>query len=244
MALALDLGAHARQHLVAVDRPHQVVVDAHVEAAQQARLVARLDQDDDRQMARALERAHLGAQPQAVRLRQAEADDQQVAAARRALQQRLPAGRARRHGMRPGQRLDHARGAARVILDDQDAPALCGTALAERDVALKPICLAGAARIIISSLSTLRRARFLTRVTSAMSSTGLVRKSSAPASSPCTLSAGWSSAVTMMTGTCAVAGSLLDAPADLEAVHARHHDVEQHHVDALARADVERFGPL
>ena len=31
-------------------------------------------------------------------------------------------------------------------------------------------------------------------------------------------------------------GRALDAAADLEAVHARHHDVEQHHVDALGLA--------
>ena len=59
----------------------------------------------------------------------------------------------------------------------------------------------------ISSVSSLSRARFFTRVISAMSSTGLVRKSSAPASSPLTRSAGWSSAVTMMTGICCVRGS-------------------------------------
>ena len=64
-------------------------------------------------------------------------------------------------------------------------------------------------RSSISSFSVLRRARFLTRVIRAMSSTGLVRKSSAPASSPCTLSEAWSSAVTMTTGTCRVLGALL-----------------------------------
>jgi hypothetical protein len=55
----------------------------------------------------------------------------------------------------------------------------------------------------------LSRARFFTRVMSAMSSTGLARKSSAPASSPCTLSEVWSSAVTMTTGTCMVLGEAL-----------------------------------
>ena len=65
------------------------------------------------------------------------------------------------------------------------------------------------ARISISSVSILRRARFLTRVTSAISSTGLVRKSSAPPSSPRTLSETWSSAVTRTTGTWWVFGLAL-----------------------------------
>ncbi len=60
-----------------------------------------------------------------------------------------------------------------------------------------------------------RRARFFsrmrlrTRAMSATSSIGFVRKSSAPASSPATRSAGWSSAVTMTTGIWAVSGSPL-----------------------------------
>jgi len=34
----------------------------------------------------------------------------------------------------------------------------------------------------------------------------------------------------------------LQTPADLETVHAGHHDVEQHHVDLTVFADVDRFG--
>jgi hypothetical protein len=47
-----------------------------------------------------------------------------------------------------------------------------------------PICSSVDARISISSVKSLNRAKFFTRVTSARSSTGFVRKSSAPASSP------------------------------------------------------------
>ena len=88
MALALDLGAHPGQQLVAIDGARQIVVHAHVERAQQARLVARLRHDDDRQMARALERAHLAAQPQAVGSREVQADDQQIVGAVAEPQQR------------------------------------------------------------------------------------------------------------------------------------------------------------
>ena len=51
-----------------------------------------------------------------------------------------------------------------------------------------------------SSVTIFSRASERTRAISASSAIGLVRKSSAPASSPRTLSDGWSSAVTMMTG--------------------------------------------
>jgi len=53
--LALDLGLHAGQQLVPVDGAHQVVVDAHIEAAQQAGFVAWFNQHDDGQMPRAVE---------------------------------------------------------------------------------------------------------------------------------------------------------------------------------------------
>jgi hypothetical protein len=95
------------------------------------------------------------------------------------------------------------------------------------------------ARSRSSSVSIFSRTRLLTRVISCRSLTGLVRKSSAPASSPRTRSDTWSSAVTMTTGICDVAGSP-SAAADLEAVHARHHDVEQHDVDRRARRSPAR----
>ena len=78
VALPLDLGANARQQLMPVDRPHDVIVYAHVQAAHQARIVAGLDQHDDRQVAGAIERADLAAETQAVGIGQAEAHDQQV----------------------------------------------------------------------------------------------------------------------------------------------------------------------
>ena len=58
-----------------------------------------------------------------------------------------------------------------------------------------------------SSSMTFSRDSERTRAISAISSTGLVRKSSAPTSRPRTRSAGWSSAVTITTGRCSVAGS-------------------------------------
>src|ERR1700693_227613 len=72
-----------------------------------------------------------------------------------------------------------------------------------------PISCDVAARMRSSSVTILRRTNDRTRATSAMSETGLVRKSSAPASKPRTRSEGWSSAVIMMIGIWCVAGSAL-----------------------------------
>jgi hypothetical protein len=105
--------------------------------------------------------------------------------------------------------LHDALGRAIAILNQENASTAPEPIEPDPNVAAKPICSSVEARISISSVSILSRARFLTRVISAMSSTGLVRKSSAPASSPFTRSDGWSSAVTMITGMCRVRGSAL-----------------------------------
>ena len=101
------------------------------------------------------------------------------------------------------------------------------------------------ARIRISSMVTFRRASERTRAIRWTSSIGLVRKSSAPASSPRTRSAGWSSAVTITTGRCEVAIWAFQPPAHLEAVHLGHHHVEQNDVDEIpSRTGRVASGPL
>src|SRR5215467_4256200 len=74
------------------------------------------------------------------------------------------------------------------------------SAIASRSGLSMPISREVTARMRISSVISLRRASERTRAISAMSETGLVRKSSAPASRPRTRSDGWSSAVTITTG--------------------------------------------
>ena len=101
-----------------------------------------------------------------------------------------------------------------------------------------------AARIISSSVSIFSRTRLFTRVISAMSLTGLVRKSSAPASSPATRSRGLVERGDHDHRDVGGARIGLQPPADLEAVHARHHHVEQDDVALAARADLERLRPV
>ena len=242
IALALDLRADARQQLVAVDGAHDVVVDAHVEAAQQARLVAGLDQHDDRQVARAVERARLRAQPQAVGPGQRQADDEQIEILLGEQRAAPPAGRASTIGSCTVESHSTSRAAERGSSSTtrmRPAPPTAPSSSAASS--LMPICRPVEARISISSVSILRRARFFTRVTSAISSTGLVRKSSAPLSQAPHLVGDLVERRHEHDGDMVRLGVGLEPAAGLEAVHAGHHDVEQDDVDALALADVERF---
>jgi hypothetical protein len=75
--------------------------------------------------------------------------------------------------------------------------------------AAMPNCMDVASRVRHSSLARFRRTSERMRAKSATSLTGLVRKSSAPASRPRTRSAASLSAVTMTTGMCAVSASAL-----------------------------------
>ena len=70
-----------------------------------------------------------------------------------------------------------------------------------------PILRVVEARSLSSSVSVFSRTRLFTRLISCRSLTGLVRKSSAPASRPLMRSETWSSAVIMTTGMCEVDGS-------------------------------------
>jgi hypothetical protein len=78
--LALDLRPDPGQELVAVDRAHQIVVDAHIEAPQQTRFVAWFDQHDDRQVPCSLKGADLRTKPQPVGALQRQTDDKQIEA--------------------------------------------------------------------------------------------------------------------------------------------------------------------
>ncbi|MEA2871111.1 MAG: hypothetical protein QOH67_1087, partial [Hyphomicrobiales bacterium] len=71
---------------------------------------------------------------------------------------------------------------------------------------LMPMSREVTARMRNSSAAILSRTSERTRASSAMSDTGFVRKSSAPASRPRTRSDGWSSAVTITTGMWCVTG--------------------------------------
>ena len=75
VALAPNLGAHARQHLVAVDGAQQIIIHAQIEAAQDALAVFDIGQHQQGRMAGAFNRAKLSAQAQAVEIGEIQADE-------------------------------------------------------------------------------------------------------------------------------------------------------------------------
>ena len=81
--MAADLGGDAGQQFLPVDRPDQIVVDAHVEGAQQALVVVRIDDDEDRRLPRRLDRFQLRADAQPVDPFHVEVDDDEFEAALR-----------------------------------------------------------------------------------------------------------------------------------------------------------------
>ena len=126
IALLLDLRAHARQHLVPVDRADQIVVDADFQPAHQPRVVVGFGDRQDRHVAGALERAHLAAQPQAVEILQAERHDQQVVIALGGMKQRLARIGLDVDRVLGRQHRDDALIRARPVIDDQDAAVAAG----------------------------------------------------------------------------------------------------------------------
>ena len=91
-----------------------------------------------------------------------------------------------------------------------------------------------------SSVIIFSRASERTRAISATSDTGLVRKSSAPASSPLHPVGRLVERRHHHHRHVVGDGIGLEPPADLEAVHVRHHYVEQHDVAFGALADRQR----
>ena len=89
ISLLLDLRPHARQHLVLVDRPQQIVVHADFQPARQPRVVVGFGNRKNRHIAGALERADLAAQTQAVEILQPKRHDDEIVVAFGGAEQRF-----------------------------------------------------------------------------------------------------------------------------------------------------------
>ena len=133
----------------------------------------------------------------------------------------------------------------RPVVDQQDAAAAARCR--------RPRCAPGAcmpisrevmARMRSSSVIIFSRVSERTRAISATSDTGLVRKSSAPASSPRTRSDGLIERGDHDHRDVMRRRIGLEPAADLEAVHVRHHHVEQDDVAFGALADRQRLGAV
>ena len=241
---AADLSAHTRQHFVTVDRTHQVIVDAKVESAQQARFGTGFNQHDDRCMPVLVEGADLRAQAQAIRTFEAEADHHQIELpGNQALQRHLRIG-FQMGGMLLFKRLDHALPRTRMIIDNEQ-PAALGVGLmfllhglqkthlfasvgahphfiGERFEARK-IAHACDERNVIYGLS---EEIVGTRLKALHSIRGLIKRRDHDH------------------GDVLRARIRFQAPADFKAVHAGHHDVEQHDIGTLTCANLKGIGAI
>jgi len=121
VALLLDLSAHPRQQLVRIDRTDQVIVDSDFEAAHQPRIVVGFGNGEQRQIAGAVERADVAAQPQAVIVLEPERYDGEIVGRLGGLEHCLARVGLDIHGVLQRQRLGHALPRGLAVVDDEDA---------------------------------------------------------------------------------------------------------------------------
>ncbi len=240
VALLAQLRAHPRQQFVAVDRARQAVVDAEFERAQHALTILEVGDDQDGKVARALERADLAAQPQPVVVAETEADDDEVDIVLGRLEQRLVRVRLDVDVVMGAQRLGQALGGTGAIVDDQDAaaPAVVGVRRGEgRDHAQRDGGVGAIAQFVDHHLEPGQR-------TDARDQRDLVDRLGEEI-----VGAGFQPAHAVRRlvergdhDDRQVRGRelALQPAADLEAVHARHHDVEQDDVAQPLLADRDR----
>ena len=205
-ALAAHLRAHARHDLVAVQRPQQIVGGAEVEPFGDARQLLGIGDQQDRHEPAHLLRAQLADDAQRIDLAGRVEDDEidRPVALRRQILGRAGRGPARspratayRRSASPRRRFPPTAGCARDRISS-------AARLSSMRALKRPYT---SSRWRHSSIMRRSRTSERTRAKSAMSLTGLVRKSSAPASSPRTRSDVSDSAVTITTGMSAVASS-------------------------------------
>ena len=75
---ATNLRVGARQQLLAIDRAHQIIVHAHVESLDHAAVIVGIDDDQDRHLPGSLQRPQLRAQSQAVIAVEIEIDEDEL----------------------------------------------------------------------------------------------------------------------------------------------------------------------
>ena len=243
VALLLDLRAHARQHFVLVDRADQVIVDADFQAAHQPLVVVGFGHRQDRHVAGALERADLAAQAQAVEILQAERDDQQV---------EIAFGRAEQRFVRIGFHLDRMLGrqgrddaliGGRPVVDDENFPVAAGVRHGIAFRALDADFLGGVrahAQFVGHHLQARQRAhaRDQRHVGDRLGEEIVGAGFQAAHAVGRLVERGHHDDRNMMGRRVR-----LELAADLEAVHVRHHHVEQHDVAFGALAQRQRLGP-
>ncbi len=241
VAPAADLGARARQEFVLVDRAQQIVVDADLEAAQQPRIVVGIRDRQDRHLAGALQRARLAAQPQAIEILQPQRHDQEIVVALGGVKQRLGRIGFHIHAMLGAEHRSQPLIGRGTVIDQEDPPALAdvgdGLAFRALDADLQRGQRAHA-QLVGHHLQPRQRSHpcdqhdvgdrlgeeiVRARFQPSHAIGGIVERRHHHHRDEMRLRIGF------------------QPPADLEAVHVRHHDVEQHDVALGAFADLQRL---
>ena len=184
ISLPPDLRAHASGKFAAIDRAQDIVVHAKIEAAQDLPAILGVGDRQHRDLAGALLESEPRAKPEPVVVREIETDDEEIVIAGGTRVERLAAIAFEFDIMVfPQGVLDELR-RRRRILDEHDAPA--GAVVAVAPVNGSPIPSFDERRARLRNSSRMSRSleSEWTRARSAISSIGLERKSSAPASSP------------------------------------------------------------
>ncbi len=244
IALLLDLGAHPREQLVLVDRPDQIVVDADLEAAHQPRIVLGIGDREQRQVAGALERAQVAAQPQAVVVLEAERDDGEVERGLGGLEHRLAGIGLDIDDVLGGERLRHPLPRGLAVVDDEDVGAAAGVGDRLVGGVLEPDLARGDrahAQLVGHHLEPHQRADAGDQHEVGRRLGEKIVGAGVEAAHPV--------ARLVERGDHDHGNVLgdrigLEAPAHLEAVHVRHHHVEQHEVAFGALADRQRLGAV
>ena len=86
---AANLRADTGEQLVFIDRSQQVIGDADLQTTKQSRIAVGIGDGKDRNVPRALQRADLAAQPQAVEIFQPERHDEKIVIVLGGMKQRL-----------------------------------------------------------------------------------------------------------------------------------------------------------
>ncbi len=239
-----DLGARPRQQFVLVDRAQQIVVDADFEPAQQPRIVVGIGDGEDRQLAGALQRARLAAQPQPVVIFQAERNDQQIVIALGGVKQRFRRIDLDIDGVLGGQDRRQPLVGRRPVVDQEDPSADTlvgdGAALGCRHADLERGDGAHA-QLVGHHLQPRQRADARDqddvgdRLGEEIIGAGFEAANAIGRAVEC----GDDHDRNEMGGRVG-----LEPAADLETVHVWHHDVEQDDVAFRTRTDVERLGAV
>ena len=234
---------HTGNQLVPVNRPDQVIIHAHINGAVDHRVIDRFGQHQHRQVAQRIVGADLRNQAQRVGVTQAQADNRKVISAFLQALRHMTGMRLDIDDMVQLQRRAHPIRGIGAIFNQQDASILAILGGSQRKRIREPQSLGASSagpQFIRQVLQPHERAHtgqqreFVDRLRQEIIGAGLQPGKAVRRTIQCRHHDDRE-----MRG---LRGRFQPA-ANLIPVHARHHDIEQHHIAFATLADIERLGP-